>query len=279
MRLHKATPDAQFDYADVRPALAFVRSKAKFNIVGKFHKLLQKSASHYTVDGDTSERLMLKYYEYLYRIRYLFKVTYGENILENLDDFPVDLDPSLREYHEKIAALINAARNSSAGVTSQDRYYIHKTRPFFLAGLVFYEVTFYRAVNKVSKFDRIIGFTDIEMTEEYAAKLTLQVDSIQVLGQEMPVVLILGWEVSVRPCEFDNFARLLGITMNTRTNSSEYRYLMHGLTVGSRSLLDLVAMSDDRYAKVRRAGTRGAAKLQIFPLLDEVRSQVKSAAL
>lgn len=49
--------------AAVEPALAFVKSRAKFNFLGRFHKLIQKSASHYTLDGDASERLMLKYYE------------------------------------------------------------------------------------------------------------------------------------------------------------------------------------------------------------------------
>ena len=60
---------------------------------------------------------------------------------------------------------------SSSG--ARERYYIHKTRPFFVGGRIYYEVTFYRAVNKVSKFDRIIAFTDIDMTDKYSAMLTL----------------------------------------------------------------------------------------------------------
>jgi hypothetical protein len=39
-----------------------------FNFLGKFHKLIQMIASHHTLDGDASERLMLKYYEYLHRM-------------------------------------------------------------------------------------------------------------------------------------------------------------------------------------------------------------------
>jgi hypothetical protein len=166
----------------VEPALAFVKSQAKFNFLGKFHKLIQKSASHYTLDGDASERLMLKYYEYLHRIRSLLQDSCGLSVLANLEDFPVDLDPSLREYHEKIAARIEAVRLTPRDSNSRDRYYIHRTRPFFVGGRIHYEVTFYRAVNKVSKFDRIIAFTSIDMTDKYAAMLTLQQDSIEVLG-------------------------------------------------------------------------------------------------
>jgi len=277
VRLHAGSPYAEFNYDAVGPGLAFVKSKARFNFLGKFHKLIQKSASHYTLDGDASERLMLKYYEYLYRIRSLLQVNCGVSVLANLESFPVDLDPSLREYHEKIAARVEAARSTPPSRSSRDRYYIHKTRPFFLGGRIYYEVTFYRAVNKVSKFDRIIAFTDIDMTDKYAAMLTLQRDSIEVLGQTMPITIIRKWEVSIRPCEFNNFARILGIAIAVKAKSQEYRYLMRGLTAGSGSLLDLVDLPNDQYATVRAAGTAGVAKPQIFPVLDEARRIMGSA--
>jgi len=278
VRLHTGAPDAEFNYAAVEPGLAFVKSKARFNFLGKFHKLIQISASHFTMDGDASERLMLKYYVYLHRIRSLLQNNCGVAVLANLEDFPIDLDPSLREYHEKIATRIEAVRLTSPDSSTRERYYIHKTRPFFVNGCIYYEVTFYRAANKVSKFDRIIAFTEIDMTDKYAAMLTLQQDSIEVLGQTMPITIIREWEVSIRPCEFNNFARLLGITIKTKTNSAEYHYLMRGLTVGSDSLLDLVDMPDDKYATVRAEGMVDIAKPQIFPILDEVRRIVRSAA-
>ena len=278
VRLHTGSPDAEFNYAAIEQGIAFVKSKAKFNFLGRFHKLIQKSASHYTLDGDASERLMLKYYEYLHRIRSLLRDNCGVRVLANLESFPVDLDPSLREYHEKIAARIEAVRSIRPDRSPKDRYYIHKTRPFFVSGRIYYEVTFYRAINKVSKFDRIIAFTDIDMTDKYAAMLMLQRDSIEVLGQTMPITIIREWEVSIRPCEFDNFARLLGMSITVRTNSEEYRSLMRGLTVGSGSLLDLVDLPDDKYATVRAAGTADVTKPQVFPVLDEARRIVRSAA-
>lgn len=158
--LHTGPSDAEFNYAAVEPALAFVKSKAKFNFLGRFHKLIQKSASHYTLDGDASERLMLKYYEYLHRIRSLLRENYGVAVLGNLEAFSVDLDPSLCEYHEKIAARVDETRSTRPANSVRDRYYIHKTRPFFVERRIYYEITFYRAINKVSKFDRIIAFTD-----------------------------------------------------------------------------------------------------------------------
>ncbi|WP_404361560.1 ATP-dependent RecD-like DNA helicase [Methylotuvimicrobium sp. KM1] len=278
VRLHTGSPNAEFNYTAVEPGLAFVKSKASFNFLGKFHKLIQISASHYTLDGDASERLMLKYYEYLHRIRSLLRDSCGVSVLVNLEDFPVDLDPSLREYHEKIAARIVAASSYRPDSSSRDRYYIHKSRPFFVGGRIYYEVTFYRAANKVSKFDRIIAFTDIDMTDKYAAMLTLRRDSIEVLDQRMPITIIREWEVSIRPCELKNFALLLGITVEIQTNSKEYRYLMSRLTADSGSLLELVDMPDDKYTMVRAAGTADVAKPLIFPILDEARRIVRLAA-
>ena len=276
--LHSGMPDAEFSYAAVEPGLAFVKSKARFNFLGKFHKLIQISASHYTLDGDASERLMLKYYEYLHRIRSLLKDNCGVSVLENLEAFPVDLDPSLREYHESIAARIEAIQLSRPDSSIPDRYYIHKTRPFFVGERIYYEVTFYRAVNKVSKFDRIIAFTNIDMTDKYSALLTLRQDSINVIEQAMPITIIRDWVVSIRPCEFKNFARLLGINLEVLKSSAEYRYLMNSLTANSDSLLDLVDMHDDKYAMVRAAGTAGTTKPLIFPVLDKARHLVRSAS-
>lgn len=269
--IQTGSPDTPFQYDAVGQAIAFVKSKAKYNFLSRFHGLLQKSASHYTLDGDASERLMLKYYEYLHRVRSMLEEEHGIEVLNNLERFPVDLDPSLQEYHQKIAARIESVKSTKLDRSSRERYYIHKTRPFFVGGRIYYEVTFYRAINKVSKFDRVIAFTHIDMTDKYAAMLTLTMDSIEVLGQRMPITIVRDWEVSIRPCEFQNFARLLGMDVSVRAGSTEYQYLMRLLTFSSGSLIDLVELPDARYARMRTDGTSGGTKPQLFALLDEAR--------
>jgi len=276
VRLHANDGDADFYYAAIGPAIGFVRSQGQLNFLGRFHKLLQASASHYTFEGDASERLILKYYEYLLRIRSLVKDHCGIEILDNLDSFPVDLDPSLSEYHQKIAARIEAVRSLPADQGVRSRYYLAKVRPFFTDGRIYYEVTFFHAVNKVSKFDRIIAFTDIDMTEMYAANLTLLNESINVLGQTMPITIIQAWEVSIRPCEFENFARILGITIKVSAGSSEYRNLMQYLTVTASSLLDLVEMADAQYSQIRAFLTDRTQKPAIFLGLDNAREIVRA---
>ncbi|OSC75609.1 helicase [Streptomyces sp. BF-3] len=271
---HLNDHSTEFHYNQVGPALDSVRALAKFRLLSRFHGLLQASVSHYTLDRDPSERLMLKYYEYLLRTRDLARDLLGIKILHNIEQFPIDLDPSLREYYEKIAARIQQPKAATSSSSRRERYYIHSSRPFFVSGRIYYEVTFYLAHNRTSKFDRIIGFTDIDVTDKYAASLELASDAIEVLGQTMPITLIRSWEVSIRPCEFDNFARLFDASHEkVRTSHSEYRNLMRYLTTTRSSLLDLMDMTDAAYSSLRSwvlDGTQRSAV--IFPVLDRARS-------
>jgi hypothetical protein len=274
--IHSANPEESFHYDKVSSAMEVVKQNGRLNFLAKFHKLIQKSASHYTFDGDASERLMLKYYEYLLRTRKLMSDPYRLNILNNLEAFPIDQDPSLREYHERIADRINTPMVSNQQILTPERYYIHKTTPFFVNEQILYEVTFYRAINKATKADRVIAFTKIDITDKYSAMLTLQQDAITVIGYTMPIIIIRHWEVSIRPCEFDNFAKLLNISTKIQANSKEYRYLMEVLTTESSNLLDLIDMSDNKYDAVKANATNGVVSPKLFPVLDRARYIIRS---
>lgn len=265
----------EFDYTQVGPALSAVKATAKFRLLGRFHGLLQASVSHYTLDRDPSERLMLKYYEYLLRTRDLALKQLGITILVNLEQFPVNLDPSLRDYHEKIAARIEAVRTKQVEPRRQ-RYYIHSSRPFFVGGRIYYEVTFSVPHDWTSKFDRTIAFTDIDITDRYAAYLEFSRESITVVGQTMPILIIRAWEVSIRPCEFENFARFFGPSERVQSSHTEYRNVMRYLTTTRSSLLDLVDMTDAGYNQIRKwalADSRRSAV--IFPALDQARAIIR----
>lgn len=271
-------PSTIFHYDRVGPALDVVRATAKYRLLSRFHSMLQASVSHYTLDRDPSERLMLKYYEYLLRTRDLAQAEFGITILGNIEEFPVDLDPSLRDYYENIATQINAYRTSPPlSKSRRERYYIHHSRPFFVAGRIYYEITFSVAHDRTSKFDRIIGFTDIDVTEKYAAYLELATDTITVLEQTMPIVIARSWEVAIRPCEFNNFARFFDLAINVQSSHAEYRRLMQYLTTTRSSLLDLMDMSEANYANIRGwALATSQRDPLIFPVLDRTRSLIRA---
>ena len=57
------------NYALNVEALKYLQTRGDLRFLHQFHELLQKSVSHYTLDENGSERLMLKYYEYLLKIK------------------------------------------------------------------------------------------------------------------------------------------------------------------------------------------------------------------
>ncbi len=266
---------AEFTYQDTKPALVRVSSaNREVNFLARFHKFLQESASHYTMDGDTSERLMLKYYEYLLRVRTLLRNNYSIETLANLESFPLDLDPSLKEYHQKISRRVEVVRAGPRPIEGRNRYYIHGVRPFFVDGRIYYEVTFNDATDRVSKFDRVIAFTDIDLTDKYAANLTLVQESIDVLGQTMPIMVIYEWEVSVRPCEFNNFAKIFGIRTDVQSRNTEYKALMEHLTETGLSLINVIALPEKEFQELYIESTKRSQVPRIFPVLAKARGIV-----
>jgi len=70
---------------------------------------------------------------------------------------------------------------------------------------IYYEVAFIPANDNASKTDRIIAFTDIELSDYYAVKFAIADNSIEIFDKTMPIRIIVKWEVNIRPCEFNNF--------------------------------------------------------------------------
>ena len=266
------------DYQDKKAAWEYVKTQGQLRFLSKFHALLQKSVSHYTFDEGGSERLMLKYYEHLLKIKVFLKHTYNMEVLENIDQFPLNLDTNLTEYYQKIAARISSPSKYATKNPYNDRAYIQKIKPFFINYKIYYEVTFTVANDKASKFDRVIAFTNLELSDNYAVKLSIHNDYINVLGKIMPIQVIDSWEVSIRPCEINRFADIFGTHTEIGTNNVEFRNLMQLLTHNRYSLVDLLTSSDSYYSWAKVQCSKGAKVTHVFNLLDRARELIKANA-
>jgi len=244
-------------YENFRTSEKYVKRIGTLRFLWKFHNLLQISTSHYTLDENTSERLMLKYYEYLLKIKLFLKQKYNLEVFLNINEFPIDLDTTTQEYYEKIAQKLNIFFKSD---TKKDRYYIQKIKPFFINNNIYYEVTFTKAHERVSKFDRIIAFTKLDITQNYAVDLFIRKDYIEILGEKMPINIIENWQVSIRPCELNNFARIFGININIQR-------LMKFLTYTGLSLNEYATQDQGYYDFIKHKVTEGS-KIQFFNVLD-----------
>lgn len=259
------------DYSLNVEALKDMQRRGDLRFLYKFHELLQKSVSHYTVDKDGSERLMLKYYEHLLKIKLYLKQTYNLDVLENLEDFPLDTDTELSNYYTKIAERIESPSRLSYAVTYDDRYYVQKVKPFFINQKIYYEVTFTAATANTSKFDRVIAFTHHEIIDNYAIKFSIHNDIIRILDKDMSILIIDDYEVSIRPCEWDNLSEIFGPRVEHSTNSIEYRELMRFLSTVKMPLTELVSSDQDYYDSIKNYITSQTKSIKIYELLDQCR--------
>ncbi|MGO4185870.1 AAA family ATPase, partial [Paenibacillus sp. TAF43_2] len=275
VKIYGAGKDIEMVYNNITKALEHIKSKGSYKFLSKFHDLLQISASHYTLDEGKSERLMLKYYEYMLKIKVFLKNTYNLDVLDNIDKFPLNIDSNLTEYYEKIAARINQSHSNKSKSSYSDRYYIQKIKPIFINHYIYYEVTFTVASDKTSKFDRVIAFTKLDISNNYAVKLSVRNDTINIMGKIMPIQIIDGWEVSIRPCELNRFAQIVG-ERHIHGGTIEYRELMRFLTETGISLVDLIDSSDDYFLYIKNEIFRNVTDFRFFNALEKSRELVLS---
>lgn len=252
-------------------SLKDVQRRGDLRFLYQFHEMLQKSVSHYTVGRDGSERLMLKYYEHLLKIKLYLKQTFNLDVLENISDFPMNTDTELSDYYEKIAKRIESPSIHSYPVTYNDRYYVQKVKPFFVNQKIYYEITFTAANANASKFDRIIAFTQQEIVDNYAVKFSIRNDIIHILNIDMPILVINGYEVSIRPCEWDNFSEIFGSRSKNSSNSNEYKRLMEYISSAKLSLTELVSSDQDYYDSIKKQITGNIKSTKICKMLDQCR--------
>lgn len=270
-KIYAHSHDVPYHYNYIKDAKNYVKTHGQLKFIWRFHDYLQIIASHYTLDPEDSERVMLKYYEFMIKIRDYLNAAFDLRVLANLDKFPLNTDRNLQEYYEKISEKLRN-RNRAVDIASSEngRYYIHKIKPFFVNQHIYYEVTFFPATGKASKFDRIIAFTTIDISKYYAVKLWTVKDEIEILEKTMPIFIIAKWEVAIRPVEIERFSNVFGKSLRNYSSSAEGRGLMQFLTQTGFNLVEILSFEDTYYQQIRTniLAVFNAKVSYIFDMLD-----------
>lgn len=275
LKIYANGNDIEDTQDNVKQAVKYAKNQEWLRYLSRFHHFLQVSVSHRTLEEENSERLMLKYYEYLLRIKTMLHDKYSLDVLYNLEQFPIETDESLNEYYLKIVQKVDEYKKSSKNMYKYDRFYIQNIKPFFCNNKIYYEVAFIPANDKASKSDRIIAFTDREITDFYAVKLAIEDDYIEIFDKCMPIRIILDWEVSIRPCEFKNFSKIIN-NQTKPIGKAEERELVKYLTESGRSLAEIVVYSDEKYNEIRNRIVPNREGYHFFDLLDFCRQLIKN---
>lgn len=275
LKIYANGEDIEDSHENVQIAVKYVKSQMKLKHIARFHRFLQVSVSHRTLAEENANRLMLKYYEYLLRIKNYLQDNYSMEVLHNLEKFPIETDDSYKEYYEKIADKINLYRTPIRKGFRFDRFYIQSIKPFFVNGKIYYEVAFIPANDKASKTDRIIAFTDIELSDYYAVRFAIANNSIEIFGKTMPIRVIVNWEVNIRPCEFDNFAKLI-YKNAPKLSKAEQKHLSQYLTDTGANLSELLDISDEAFANLRCKIVPNSSSTFFFDILDYCRELLRN---
>ena len=261
---------------NIAKATEFAQINSDLYTLYKFHNYLEVVTTQYTLDEDGSERLMLKYYQYLLEAKNLIWHYFGIEVLHNIDKFPLHLDDTLQEYYKKISEKIElhpVALHSD----SKDKYYIQKIKPLFVNRNIYYEITFTPIDDRKnkSKSNRVIAFTKLPIKSNYASKFHLIHETIEILGKTMPIIIIDGWEVSIRDCEFQNFISLIK-GEKKRVPYPEQRLICEFLTQTKYTLTALMDFSDKAYDRITLEWKKNLKSTVFIPILDYCRNLIRN---
>lgn len=91
----------------------------------------------------------------------------------------------------------------------------------------------------------------------------------------MPIRVIVNWEVNIRPCEFDNFAKLI-YKNAPKLSKAEQKHLSQYLTDTGSNLSELLDISDEAFANLRGKIVPNSSSTFFFDILDYCRELLRN---
>ncbi|MDY0139071.1 MAG: ATP-dependent RecD-like DNA helicase [Candidatus Izemoplasmatales bacterium] len=212
-------------YDIIQKSICYIKGMGKYKFLDTFHDCLQISLSHYNLLGEYAERIILKYINFLAQVKDTLKKDFNLNVLENLKKLPVDLDSSLEDYYRHIKEVLGN-NYGHAPKSGTNTYYIQKKKTIFIDETLFYEYTLTNAFDNVSKFDRFIAFSKIDMYENYAVRCSFESKNINLFGKNISIALISNYWIAIRPCELEKFSKFFGLNQK-HSRTEQYDRLMN----------------------------------------------------
>ena len=216
--------------------------------LGDFLKGLKYIDNRIPDDGQ-SERLMLKYYNFLWQIRRLLHDKYQIEILHNLEKFPIKTDKLDEEYHRTVAESFNCV-DLSPRTLCKSRFFIQKKTPFFVGSERYYELTLQLAGVYATKYNRITAYTKQNISTDYSIQIGYVDTGISLWDTDVKIKIITNWRVSVDPTCLNKIAKILRTRTSINSRYIEYTDLMNFLTKTGINLLDLIDLQEVNFLEV-----------------------------
>lgn len=216
--------------------------------LGTFFKGL-KYIDNRIPDEGQAERLMLKYYNFLWQIRKFMREHYGMSILNNLEKFPIKIDELDKEYYDLVASAINSIDLSPRAV-SMSRFYVQKKTPFFVGTERYYEVVLQLASVYATKYNRVTVYTKENISTSYSVQIAYVDTTINLWDITSKIKVITNWKVSIEPRCLNKLGKILKVQTKLNSKYREYIELMDFLTKTGMNLLDLIDLQEPDFYKL-----------------------------
>lgn len=200
---------------------------------------------NFVINGEQYDRVMFKYYDYLWEIKKFVSEKFSTNILLNLNDYPKDIDSIDQEYYNQIAQKIEENNMQSAWYSNI--YYIEKKNIFYINNKKYYEITLQLAGINGNKFNRITVYSTMDIYTNYSVQIGYNEVPINLFGSICNVKILTKWRVSIESYCINTVINALCypiVRKNISRNYNEYNALMDYLTKTGISLLDLLKLDD-----------------------------------
>lgn len=260
---------------NIEQGIAYINKDKNLRFIKDLHKFLQACASHYVVSEVTSPRLIQKYVPYLFEIKQWMKRQYNVDLITNLIDLSKLQDSNLQDYYVSIKNSMNKIIYKHAPFP-KDRYYVFSCHPIFVDNELIYEVTLGIASDYASKFNRFIVFSVEKIPTNYSIRCEFVEKKIKLIKNNTNVKIVQDWCVSIRPCEFNNLGKILGINENISSSSSEYNNLMSYIMEHKTNLSDIIMLKQKEYDDIKQKILVKTKEIHIYNIIDKARHYANS---
>ena len=251
--------------------------KADTRYLGDFYRGLRYIGRRIPDDGQ-SERLLLKYYSFMWQIRKLLLESYGINVLQNLEKFQkyTESDELDKQYYELIANAFPAKKAEPK--RSSTRFYVQKKTPFFVGTARYFEVTLQQAGMYASKYNRITAYTKSDMSMDYSVQIDYASAYINLWEINTEIKIITSWRASVDPKCLNKLAKILNMPLQLTTKYGEYDALMRFLTATGMNFLDMIDLKEIQFSHLLESIYKDANTTYFKSVLQKLRDNYSAGS-
>ena len=260
---------------NIEAGIAYVYRDKSLRFIKDLHKFLQACASHYVVSEITSPRLIQKYIPYLFEIKKWMKQKYKVDLIVNLCELSKLQDTNLNNYYLCISKSMNKLIYKHSPVP-KDRYYVYSCHPIYVDDRLIYEITLGMASDYASKFNRFIVFSSESIQTNYSIRCEFVDKKINLLKNSTKIRIVQDWCVSIRPCEFNNLGKILGINENILSSSLEYNRLMSYMIEHKTNLSEIIMLPQKEYESIKEEVLLRTKEIHIYYIIDKARKIANS---